>query len=129
MSSRLFDPPPAHGDLTRRQRSVLDLVRQHEAVGVPSEQAADVAYTSAQLGHESPSFTLTVYVQETKRRERLTGAERREYDRAVEWAQWARMGTNDLAALPTVAASENGSQRDAATDAELNEWSVPGSNR
>jgi integrase len=89
----------------------------------------DVAYTSAQLGHESPSFTLTVYVQETKRRERLTTAERREYDHAVEWAQWARMGTKDLDALSAVAASENGSQRDAASDAELNEWSVPGSNR
>jgi hypothetical protein len=89
----------------------------------------DVPYTSAQLGHESPSFTLTVYVQAAKRRERLTAAERREYDRAVEWAQWPRMGTNDLAALPAVAVSENGSQRDAASDAELDEWSVPGSNR
>jgi hypothetical protein len=67
--------------------------------------------------------------RKTKRRERLTAAERREYDRAVEWAQWARMGTNDLEDLPAVAASENGSQREAATDAELNEWSVPGSNR
>jgi integrase len=86
----------------------------------------DVAYTSAQLGHESPDFTLRVYVQETKRRERLTDAERREYDRALEWAE---MGTNDVIPLPAVASNENGSRRQAAADGESSEWSVPGSNR
>jgi len=85
----------------------------------------DVGYASAQLGHEGPSFTLTVYVQETNRRERLTAAERREYDRAVEWAQWARMGTKDVSALPSVVASENGSQREAASHAVFNEWAEP----
>jgi hypothetical protein len=34
-----------------------------------------------------------VYAQAVKRRERMTDAERTEYDRAVEWAQWAQMGT------------------------------------
>jgi hypothetical protein len=52
----------------------------------------DVAYTSSQLGHEDARFTLKIYTQATKRRERLSGAHRRAYDRAIEWA---RMGTND----------------------------------
>jgi len=52
----------------------------------------DVAYTSSQIGHEDARFTLRVYTQATKRRERLSGAHLREYDRAIEWAQ---MGTND----------------------------------
>jgi hypothetical protein len=37
-------------------------------------------------------FTLKVYTQATKRRERLSAAHRRAYDRAIEWAQ---MGTNN----------------------------------
>ena len=52
----------------------------------------DVAYTSSQLGHEDARFTLKIYAQATKRRERLSGAHRKAYDRAIEWAQ---MGTND----------------------------------
>jgi integrase len=50
----------------------------------------DVAYASAQLGHEDPRFTLKVYAQATKRRERLSGPHLRAYDRAL---GWARMGT------------------------------------
>ena len=51
----------------------------------------DVAYTSAQIGHTDARFTLKVYTQATKRRERLSGGHLRAYDRAIEWAQ---MGTN-----------------------------------
>jgi integrase len=62
----------------------------------------DVAYTAAQLGHEDPTFTLKTYTHAVKRRDRLTTAELEQFERAVEWAQWARMGTNggngDLAA-------------------------------
>jgi Phage integrase family len=43
----------------------------------------DVAYTSSQLGHEDARFTLKVYTQATKRRERLSGAHRRAYDVAI----------------------------------------------
>ena len=50
----------------------------------------DVAYAAAQLGHTDARFTLRVYTQATKRRERLSGAHLRAYDRAIEWAQ---MGT------------------------------------
>lgn len=50
----------------------------------------DVRYTADQLGHEDPRFTLKVYAQATKRRERLSGPHLRAYDRALEWA---RMGT------------------------------------
>jgi integrase len=51
----------------------------------------DPAYTASQLGHEDPAFTLRVYTQAVKRRDRLTGAELEAFDRAVQWAQ---MGTN-----------------------------------
>jgi integrase len=50
----------------------------------------DVAYTSAQIGHTDPRFTLKVYTQATKRRERLSGPHLRAFDRAIEWAQWAQ---------------------------------------
>jgi len=50
----------------------------------------DVAYTSSQIGHEDARFTLRVYTQATKRRERLSGPHLQAYDRAIEWA---RMGT------------------------------------
>jgi integrase len=89
----------------------------------------EVAYTSDQLGHEDPTFSLRIYVHATKRRERLTEAERREFNRAVEWAQWAQMGTNGVMAPPSVAVSENGEQPKAAAQTESDEWSVPGSNR
>jgi integrase len=56
----------------------------------------DVAYTSAQIGHTDARFTLRVYTQATNRRERLSGAHLRAYDRAIEWA---RMGTNGADAL------------------------------
>jgi len=51
----------------------------------------DPAYTSSQLGHEDPTFTLKTYTMAVKRREKLTKSERKAFDRAVEWAQ---MGTN-----------------------------------
>lgn len=47
----------------------------------------DVRLTTDQLGHEEPRFTLRVYTQATKRRDRLTGAHLKAYDRALEWAQ------------------------------------------
>lgn len=58
----------------------------------------DVRYTADQLGHEDPRFTLRVYAQATKRRDRLTGAHLKAYDRALEWA---RMGTNEPLTVPT----------------------------
>jgi hypothetical protein len=49
---------------------------------------------SRQIGHEDVRFTLNVYAQSIKRRERMTETERTEYDRAIEWASWAgSMGT------------------------------------
>jgi integrase len=51
----------------------------------------DVRYSSSQIGHTDVRFTLTVYAQATKRRERLFGPHLKAYDRAIEWA---RMGTS-----------------------------------
>lgn len=46
----------------------------------------DVRYTADQLGHEDARFTLRVYAQATKRRDRMAKPQRDAYDRAVEWA-------------------------------------------
>jgi len=54
----------------------------------------DPVFVSRQIGHEDVRFTLNVYAQSVKRRDRMTEAEQTEYDRAVEWAQWAQIGTN-----------------------------------
>jgi integrase len=60
----------------------------------------DVAYTSAQIGHEDARFTLRVYTGATKRRERLSGPHLKAYDAALEWA---RMGTSAAATVPAEA--------------------------
>jgi integrase len=60
----------------------------------------DPVYTAAQLGHEDPTFTIRVYAQAVKRRERLTPFEREQYDLAVDWAQ---MGVNET--IPTTVVS------------------------
>ena len=49
----------------------------------------DVRYSSSQIGHTDVRFTLTVYAQATRRRERLSGPHLKAYDRAIEWAQMA----------------------------------------
>jgi integrase len=70
----------------------------------------DPAYTAQQIGHEDAAFRLRVYTHAVKRRERLSGAELREFNRALEWAQWAQVGTNGAIAVspaPAVAEPEN----------------------
>ncbi len=70
----------------------------------------DPAYTAAQIGHEDAAFTLRVYTHAVKRRERLSGGELREFSRALEWAQWAQMGTNGAIAVapaPAIHAHED----------------------
>jgi integrase len=63
----------------------------------------DIAYTSGQLGHEDPRFTLRCYAQATKRRERLSGPHLRAYDRAIEWAQMGTIAVDEKEAIPTEA--------------------------
>ncbi len=60
----------------------------------------DVAYASSQLGHEDPRFTLRVYAQATKRRERLSGPHLRAYDRALEWARMGTIAVDEPVAVP-----------------------------
>jgi len=57
----------------------------------------DVRYTADQLGHEDPRFTLRVYTQATKRRDRLSGPHLKAFDRALEWAQ---MGASEPLTVP-----------------------------
>jgi hypothetical protein len=52
-----------------------------------------IAAISSQLGHSGAAFSLDVYAKASKCRERLAGATRAEYDRALNWAEWAPMGT------------------------------------
>ena len=47
----------------------------------------DPAYTASQLGHTDALFTLKTYTAALKRREKLTPAERKAFDTAVEWAR------------------------------------------
>jgi integrase len=58
----------------------------------------DVRYTADQLGHEDPRFTLRVYAQATKRRDRLSGPHLKAYDAALQWAQ---MGTSEPLSVPS----------------------------
>jgi integrase len=57
----------------------------------------DVRYVADQLGHEDPRFTLRVYAQATKRRDRLAKPQRDAFDLALDWA---RMGTSDDFVVP-----------------------------
>jgi integrase len=52
----------------------------------------DPVYVAEQLGHTEATFSMAVYAKAVKRRERLSGAYLREYDRALEWAQGQRVG-------------------------------------
>jgi integrase len=69
----------------------------------------DPVYVSSQIGHEDPTFTLRVYAQVVKHRERLTAKEREAFDRAVEWA---RMGTNEPMTVPPAPASAESEQEE-----------------
>lgn len=60
----------------------------------------DPVYIAAQIGHEDVGFTLRVYAQAVKHRQRLTDAERTQYELALEWA---RMGTTVPEGLPSAA--------------------------
>jgi integrase len=62
----------------------------------------DVAYTSAQLGHTDPRFTLGVYTKATNRRERMAAIHRREYDRALVLALMTAL--DDLETVPMLEA-------------------------
>jgi hypothetical protein len=60
----------------------------------------DVRYTADQLGHEDPRFTLRVYTQATKRRDRLAKPQRDAFDRAIEWAAMGTASDLELDVLP-----------------------------
>lgn len=64
----------------------------------------DPAYTSAQIGHTDPRFTLRCYTRATRRRERLSGPHLRAYDRALEWARMGTIAVPEAEAIPTKAA-------------------------
>jgi len=67
----------------------------------------DPVYVSSQIGHEDPTFTLKVYAQVVKHRERLTANEREAFDNAVEWALMGTTGPSDIVSMPDAAAPES----------------------
>lgn len=59
----------------------------------------DPVYVAAQLGHESPTFTMSIYAKAAKRRNRLTGPVREAFDQALDWAcELAESGRMDTPA-------------------------------
>jgi integrase len=63
----------------------------------------DIRYTSGQLGHEDPRFSLRVYAQATRRRERLSSPHRKAHDRALEWTGMGTSALDELEPIPTEA--------------------------
>jgi hypothetical protein len=49
-----------------------------------------------EMGHVSSRFTFDVYEQASDLRDWLSGPERTEFDRGVEWATWAQEGVEEL---------------------------------
>ena len=100
----------ANGELAKDGIAAIESITFHSLrrtyASLRCAAGDDIAYTSSQLGHEDARFTLRIYTQATKRRERLSGAHLRAFDRAIEWA---RMGTNDdqERVVATTVATEN----------------------
>lgn len=55
------------------------------------------------LPNQNRRFTLKVYAQATKRRERLSGPYLRAYDRALEWARMGTIAADEPIAVPAKA--------------------------
>ena len=60
----------------------------------------DAVYVAEQLGHEDGAFSMNVYARAIRRRERLTGAALREFDRALQWAEMGRIAPEAVPAVP-----------------------------
>jgi hypothetical protein len=60
-------------------------------------------YVAEQMGHaDAGGLSMSVYARALRRRERLTGATLREYDRALQWAEMGRISA-ELEVLATEA--------------------------
>jgi integrase len=46
----------------------------------------DPVYVSSQMGHTTSQLSMAVHARAVKRREKLSGATRRAFDRALDWA-------------------------------------------
>lgn len=86
----------------------------------------DPVYVASQLGHSDPGFSLRVYAQAVRHRERLTAKERKAYDAALEWAQ---MGTTEQISVTDAAASEVEGKEKGPVSRAFSEWAVLGSNQ
>ena len=65
----------------------------------------DPVYIAEQGGWADPTFPLTVYARAVKRRDRLSEAHLKAFDRALEWAAMGSGGQNGSAADPRAEAS------------------------
>jgi integrase len=83
----------------RRTYSSLRAARWIDADG-NLRPGDDPVYIAEQMGHTDISLTYRVYQRAVKRRERLTGAHLRAFDRALEWARMGRNGQNQRIGAP-----------------------------
>lgn len=66
----------------------------------------DPTYIAEQLGHEDPTFAISVYAKAVKRRERLSDEYREAFDRALEWAEIGRIDAEAPECVERVGAAE-----------------------
>jgi integrase len=57
----------------------------------------DPTYIADQLGHEDPTFAISVYAKAVKRRERLSDEYREAFDQALQWATIGAIAAPQLA--------------------------------
>jgi hypothetical protein len=57
-------------------------------------------YVAAQLGHTEPGFSMKVYANAVRHRERLIGAALREFDAALDWAAMGSGGRVEVEIEP-----------------------------
>lgn len=89
----------------------------------------DPVYIAGQIGHEDVRFTLNVYAPAVKRRERMTKAERGEYDRAIEWAQWHELAQTTLKRSACLSQKKSQATRKPRASRASVGWAVLGSNQ
>lgn len=100
--ARELEPLERKPDLFRRGAALLEDRddRRHECLHRRAVRGLDPRHTD-------PSFTLKTYATAVKHRQRLTKAEQKAYDEALEWAQ---MGTNATDEVPGPLAESDSDQ-------------------
>jgi hypothetical protein len=95
-------PTLAPGGSGRPPLSRARRVERHHAGRGRYALGDDPVYISAQIGHtDSGELSRSVYASAIRRRERLTGATLREFDRALDWALMGTLNPEEGGRVPT----------------------------